>query len=166
MICFEPAGSYSHILHGGRGIELVCRQSIGNPSPVEQERPESQQLSGQPGTKALLRMPPRKKPRSFPAAELAQDSAAIHRIDMRPQGTQEDEIIHGIVFEIGVLNQNIIAGGLLNSALHGFSLALVVKLSDYFDARKTASDFSGFVFRAVIHYDDLLFKAECTGGNG
>ena len=82
-------------------------------------------------------------------------------------GSEEQEIVAGIVFEIGVLNEDDFAGGLREACTNACAFALVLVVKRQFDGGLTGSaerslqvglleEFAGAVGRAVIHNNEFF----------
>src|SRR2546421_6653584 len=110
MVGFKAAGAKLHCFNDLGGIKLIRSERVGYPAAVNQCCPESQQPSGDPWAKRLLRVPAGEKRPTRPSHALPQYTAAIHDISSR-QTFEEMHVILGFVFQIGVLNENVISRG-------------------------------------------------------
>ncbi len=81
------------------------------------------------------------------------------------QRREHQGILGGIVFQIGVLNDDEVARGFLNAAAEGCSLAHVMRLKHHADGRifglQGSQNLSRTVLRAIVDADQLDFY-----GNG
>ena len=75
-----------------------------------------------------------------------------------------------IVFEVGVLNQDVVARRLLNASLDRLALALIRNLGKYANRGKARGEASGnlpgIVLGAVVDDQDLLFEAQPFNRHG
>jgi hypothetical protein len=96
---------------------------------------------------------------------LTEGAAAVDDVG-EAQAFEQGNIVGGIVFEVGILNQDVVAGGLADTPLHGLALTLVGVLGEDADggggARggKGSGDGFGVVFGAIVDYEDFLLEAE------
>ena len=92
----------------------------------------------------------------------AGETGAEHDVGLAvDNGFEEARVLVGVVFEVGVLDDDSVAGGGGDAGAECGPFALVdVVVDDFGDERgdRGAEDFAGAVGRAVIHDDDFLFS--------
>lgn len=98
-----------------------------------------------------------------PMRVAAHKSGAVHDIRIaRENGLQQYIVFLGIVFQIGILDQDIIPARVLDPCMHGRTLALVLWLAEILNGglgvvHHIFLDHEvGIVLRAIIDDDDLL----------
>src|SRR5215469_5866215 len=91
---------------------------------------------------------------------LPKNSAAVDAIGAAPEGGQQAQVVVRIVFQIGVLNQDVFSDRFAYAALHRVAFSPIARLGEHANARKGARDLAGAVGGAVIDNDDLFRESE------
>jgi hypothetical protein len=102
------------------------------------------------------------------ASRMTEEPRSVHDIGMALEDRADQRrVFVRVVFEIGVLDDHHVAGGLADAAPHRGALALVVRLKQHAHAVLAVElfeDVAGAVFGSIVNDDELLFDgAEIHG---
>ena len=157
MVQLEPAGLEGHRFDHLGTKQLERRDGVGQPVAGDRQGDQAETASSQIGRPGLAGAPGTQQIGQPSGSRIAQIAAPVDRIVTGLQQLfQHRDVVLWVVFQIGVLDDQVVAAGPLDPTTNRGALALVAGQPLEAHVRSAADDLGGSVRGAVVHDEHLL----------